>query len=79
MHRNRAGGGSGHRRYAARMAKGDTGKNYLNELFGLVNRSVEGMLSEFGFVNEKKKPSVTRKPLKDQADEEQPPSKPGGI
>lgn len=70
MPRNKADVQSKHSRYASRMARGDTGKNYLNEFFGVVNQSVDGMLYEFGLFNDKEKSSPPRKPMQNQEREQ---------
>lgn len=33
------------------MARGDTGINYLNEMFGVFDRAVDGFLCEVGLLN----------------------------
>lgn len=35
----------------AAMARGDTGVNYLNEMFGVFDRAVDGLLCEVGLFN----------------------------
>ncbi len=64
---------SGYRGYAERMARGDCGRHYLNEFFGIVNQSVDGMLREFGLLGDWEKTAPSRKPLSDQEDRQPPP------
>jgi hypothetical protein len=62
------------RSYAMRMARGDTGRNFLNEFFDVVFYGVDSMLYEFGLFKDQEKSSLPlRKPLQGQ-EKAQPPS-----
>lgn len=62
------------RSYARRMARGDTGRNYLNEFFDIIFYSVDNMLS-VAFKDEERAPIQARKPLRGQENARPPSAK----
>ena len=61
-----------------RMARGDTGRNYLNEFFDIIFYSVDNMLS-VAFKDEERAPIPARKPLRGQENARLPSAKKAGL